>query len=77
MATTLSPPIMAHPGALPPRRIRLNRLIPGSLLGWRWGWLRGTLPESPVDYGTLKLLNFYLVDSHVTWFRLVSSHVTS
>jgi len=76
MITTLSPPIRAHPGASPPRRNRLNRLIPGSLLGWRWGWLRGTLPESPVDHGTLKLLKFYLVISHVIWSRLVISHVT-
>jgi hypothetical protein len=77
MTTTLLPPIMAHPGVSPPRRNRLNRSIPGSLLGWRWGWLRGTLPESPVDYRTSKLLEFYLVRSHVTWFRLVSSYVIS
>ena len=77
MATTPSGPTQAYPSASPPRRNQLNRSIPGSLLGWRWGWLRGTLPESPVDQGTSKLLKFCLVSSHVTWFRLVSSHVIS
>jgi len=86
MTTTLSPPIMAHPGVSIPRRNRLNRSIPGSLSGWRWGWLRGTLPESPVDHRTSKLLKICLVSSHVTSQNLltsrfqknclVSSHVT-
>ncbi len=77
IATTLSTPTQGYPSASPPRRNQLNRSIPGSLLRQHQGWLRGTLPESPVDYRTLKLLKFCLVSSHVTSFHLVSSHVIS